>query len=202
MSGLSTSHLGRGFAEPVLDAQRSFRVLLAAMSEPGTLHMMSSDIEPPVGLVPAAAIALLTLADQDTPVWLAPAITAASGYVRFHCGAPMAEAPGTARFAVIDGALTEPSLSAFDPGLDRYPDQAATVIVQCARLTGGAKVCLRGPGIRDTRTIAPDGLRAGFWQEVAANNARHPLGVDLILIAGTNLMALPRSTEVQPREGG
>ncbi len=197
MAAIRAAALGSGFAEPGLDAQRSFRALLAAMSEPGTLHHLVTAIEPPAGLSPAAANVLLTLADHDTPIWLAPAINGAgAGYVRFHCGAPIAGSPGEARLAIIDGAIADVPLSAFAIGEDRYPDRSATIIVQCTQLVSGRPVSLSGPGIRGSRLVAPDGLRPGFWTEVAANHAHYPLGVDFVLVAGSTIMAIPRSTAV------
>jgi alpha-D-ribose 1-methylphosphonate 5-triphosphate synthase subunit PhnH len=68
--------------------------------------------------------------------------------------------------------------------------------VLCESLTGGAPVRLSGPGIRETAVIAPQGLRACFWDEVRENAARFPLGVDLILAAGERIAALPRTTHV------
>jgi alpha-D-ribose 1-methylphosphonate 5-triphosphate synthase subunit PhnH len=73
---------------------------------------------------------------------------------------------------VIDGAATEPKLAAFNPGTDQFPDRSTTVIVQCAgavRRPGRQPLRPRHPG---SRNIAPQGLRTGFWAEVAANAER------------------------------
>ena len=62
--------LETAFTLPVQDAQHSFRRLLKAMSEPGvivTLHQLKHGWQP---LNLATTNALLTLADNDTPVWL------------------------------------------------------------------------------------------------------------------------------------
>lgn len=195
MDHSNASALGRGFADPVMDAQRCFRAILAAMAEPGTVHVLGASIEPPSCLTPAAATALLALADHDTPIWLQPQLADGAGYLRFHTGAPLARARAAARFAVVDGA-GNPELSTFDQGEDRYPDRSATVIIQCAGLTGGKAVELAGPGIRGRRTIAPRGISGGFWVDVADNGSRYPLGVDLMLAAGPEIMCLPRSIRV------
>jgi alpha-D-ribose 1-methylphosphonate 5-triphosphate synthase subunit PhnH len=190
--------LGKGFDDPVIDSQRCFRAVLTAMSEPGTIHRLGHSTEQPAGLTPAAAEVLLTLADHETSLWMSPAFaSAASRYVRFHCGAPAAEAPGRAGFALIDGSVAEPSLAEFDAGDDRYPDRSTTVIVQCASLSGGEAVSIEGPGIAGSRSIAPAGLHPGFWDEVALNSMRYPLGVDFILAAGAEIMCIPRSTRIE-----
>lgn len=198
---IATDHIGRSLANPVLEAQVIFRALLLAMSEPGSVHRLPVTAEPAPGLAPASAVTLLTLADQDTPVWLDPAIgAAAADYVRFHCGAPISERTGEAVLAVLDGGSPAAALSVFNPGVELYPDRSAIIIVQCARLAGGPNVTLRGPGIRGRRTVAPRGLHARFWDEMRANNARYPLGVDIVLAAGRDVMAVPRSTAIQVEE--
>lgn len=192
---------GRGFRDPVMDAQRCFRRILAAMAEPGTVHALDADIDAPPGLAPAAAILLLVLADHETPLWLEPGHAAAAPFLCFHTGARLAELPVRARFAVVDASASVP-LTAFDQGDERYPDRSATVIVHCPSLTGGAAVELAGPGIRGRRPVAPLGVDAHFWSEFGANGARYPLGVDLVLVAGHRIMCLPRSTRVVDAHGG
>jgi alpha-D-ribose 1-methylphosphonate 5-triphosphate synthase subunit PhnH len=192
--------LGRGFADPVLGAQRCFRNILAALSEPGTVHVLDEDIAAPAPLSSGAAQTLLTLSDYETPIWLGAGAEAAAGYLRFHSGAPVVADAGAARFAVLRGEAGEPPLDAFDPGDERYPDKSATVIVQCASLEGGEGLTLAGPGIKGERCVAPACVRDGFWDEVAANHDRYPLGVDLILVAGRSIMGLPRSTQVTRTE--
>jgi alpha-D-ribose 1-methylphosphonate 5-triphosphate synthase subunit PhnH len=84
----------------------------------------------------------------------------------------------------------------FTPGDDCFPDRSATVIVQCAALDGGKAVELAGAGIRGVRRVAPTGIGSSFWNEIGANNARYPLGVDVILASGPEILCLPRSTRV------
>lgn len=190
--------IGAGFADPVFQSQGAFRALLAALSEPGLAGDIGVSVEPPTGLEPATAVALLTLADYETPIWLPATLRdgPAGAWLRFHCGAALVDDPARAAFAVIDGAITEPLLSAFNAGDDQFPDRSTTVLVQCAGFEGGEALALEGPGIPGRRSIAPIGLRAGFWREVADNAALYPLGVDLLLVHGAQALGLPRSTEV------
>lgn len=191
--------IGPGFADPVFQSQGAFRAILAALAEPGTRQAVTEGVTPPEGLHAAAATALLTLADYETPIWLPPALRdgAAGAWLRFHCGAAVVAEPAKASFAVIDGLAAAPALADFDPGNDQFPDRSATVIVQCAALEGGEPVTLSGPGIPGTRTIAPAGLRDGFWTEVAANSEAYPLGIDLLLCHADAFLGLPRSTRIE-----
>ncbi len=191
--------ISAGFTDPVFQSQAAFRAVLAALSEPGTVQAVPGAILPPGGFCAATATTLLTLADYETPIFLPQQLRdgPAGAWLRFHCGAAILDAPAGAAFAVIDGASANPPLSAFDPGHDQFPDRSATVLVQCAALTGGESVTLSGPGIAGSRSIAPRGLRPGFWAEVAANAELYPLGVDLILSCGDALIGLPRTTQIE-----
>lgn len=191
--------LKAGFADPVFEAQGAFRAILSALSEPGTIHDLSDDLDPPEGLARAAAIVLLTLADYETPVCLPPALAAgdAGRWLTFHTGAPLVEAPGAAAFAVIDARdARHVPLSAFNPGQDQFPDRSTTVLIQCASLVEGPAVTLAGPGIAASRIFAP-ALPAGFWNEAIANGALYPLGVDMMFVSGGAIAGLPRSTRIE-----
>lgn len=191
--------IGAGFADPVFQSQAAFRGLLAALSEPGLVREVAAGFAAPAGLEPATAIALLTLADYETPIWLPADLRdgPAGAWLRFHCGAALVDNPAQAAFAVLNADAEAPALAAFHPGSDQFPDRSTTVIVQCAGLDGGAAVALAGPGIAGHREIAPRGLRPGFWAEVAANAALYPLGIDLILSHGEAVIGLPRSTQIR-----
>ncbi len=196
MSTIRTHSLGRAFADPVHQSQASFRAILAAMSEPGTVHQLVAQVEPPLDLDRATAICLLTLADHDTNLWLSPHIGPdVTAFLRFHCGAPVTAIAKEADFAVLT-TQDEIDLAAFNAGDDRYPDRAATIILQCNSLRGGTPASLSGPGIQGARIIAPAGLSDDFWQQAAANHACYPLGVDLVLVGGIEVMAIPRSTSI------
>lgn len=188
---------GIGFSDPVFESQAAFRHLLAALSEPGTIHDLGSFANSPAGLEPAAAILLLTLADYETPVWMPETLATgeAGAWLRFHCGAPAAM-PGKAAFALANSGPDFPGLAAFNPGNELYPDQSTTLVLQIASLTGGEPLDLEGPGIPGQRRIAPRGLPEGFATEWARNSRLYPLGVDLVLAAGSRVLGLPRTTRI------
>ena len=175
---------------------------MAALAEPGTIQDLGDAIAPPLGFEPATATALLALADYETPIWIPASLREeeAGAWLRFHCAAPLPSEPAEAGFAVILTGAEAPALSRFAVGDDLFPDRSATVILQCEALEGGEVVTLSGPGIAGTRSIAPRGLRPGFWAEVEANAALYPLGIDMLLACGSRIIGLPRSTQVQTGE--
>ncbi|MCZ8183599.1 MAG: phosphonate C-P lyase system protein PhnH [Beijerinckiaceae bacterium] len=188
---------GIGFSDPVFQSQAAFRSILAALSEPGTIHDLGPFAPCPAGLQPATAILLLTLADYETPVWMPEALESGEAgiWLRFHCGAPSAT-PDKAAFAINTAGHSFPGLNAFNPGNELYPDRSTTLILQIDNLTGGETLDLEGPGIPGTRRIAPRGLPAGFAVEWARNTRLYPLGVDIVLVAGSRILGLPRTTRM------
>jgi alpha-D-ribose 1-methylphosphonate 5-triphosphate synthase subunit PhnH len=183
-----------GFADPVHEAQGTFRSVLDAMARPGSLHRIGERLTPPAPLDPATAAVLLTLADNETPLWLDASAGAARDWLAFHCGATIVTGIEQATFAV---ALRLPDLTALPAGSDEAPEASATLILQVAELGCGRAYRLNGPGLREPAVLAVRGLPAEFvvvWQR---NHALYPRGVDIILCAGTTLTALPRSVSVE-----
>ncbi|NDJ59268.1 phosphonate C-P lyase system protein PhnH [Enterobacteriaceae bacterium 4M9] len=186
------------FPQPVQDAQACFRRLLKAMSEPGVvvaLHPLNHGWQP---LGVAASGTLLTLADGDTSVWLAPAVDndLVRQNLRFHTGAPLCAQPQDAQFAVADHTIEPAQLNALAQGCATSPEQSATLIVQIASLSGGRMLRLTGPGIAEARMIAPQ-LPACVLDYLTDRPQPFPLGIDLILTCGERLLAVPRTTHVE-----
>ena len=187
------TRLTPGFADPILDGQASFRTILEAMSRPGSIQRVTARLAPPAPLCAAAAAALLTLADADTPLWLDGGDTIAE-WLRFHCGAPITHDIGSARFAL--ACATTPSLEALDVGTDEDPQLGATLILQVEELIAGAGWRLRGPGIQHEHRLGVRGAPTGFAATWARNQALFPRGVDVLLCAGDSIAALPRSVMI------
>jgi alpha-D-ribose 1-methylphosphonate 5-triphosphate synthase subunit PhnH len=183
-----------GFADPVEQAQATFRAVLDAMARPGTLQRAGQGLTPPAPLDPATAAVLLTLVDHDTALWLDAATAPGRDWIAFHCGAGFAAAAGDAAFAL---ALELPDLASLSPGTHEQPETAATLILQVGSLTEGTRYRLRGPGLQAASHLSVRGLPADFVALWQSNRAGFPLGVDLVLCAGTSLAALPRSVTVE-----
>ncbi|RKQ40248.1 phosphonate C-P lyase system protein PhnH [Enterobacter sp. R1(2018)] len=186
------------FTLPVQDAQQSFRRLLKAMSEPGVivaLHALNQGWAP---LNVASTSVLLTLADNDTPVWISTALAneATTQNVRFHTNAPLCLAPEQAQFAVAGETISADELNALAQGTDVAPDTSATLILQVSSLSGGRMLRLTGAGIREERMIAPQ-LPECVLHELTERPHPFPLGIDLILTCGERLLAIPRTTHVE-----
>lgn len=184
---MDAAALQGAFARPAQDSQRTFRAVMAAMAEPGTVHELAPLAAAP-GFGPAMAAVALTLVDGDTPVWLAPPFQVARDWLIFQTGARTAPR-ADARFA-FDRTV---DLAGLDLGSDVYPDRSATLVVE-RPLSGGPALTLTGPGIERQRAFPAD-LGEGFVPRWQGNGAHYPRGVDLIITDGTRLAALPRTTQ-------
>ena len=185
------------FQHPVADAQYSFRRILKALSEPGVSVQLPA--MPGFGaLGSASACVLLTLIDQDTPLWLSASLNdeILRKNLRFHTGAVLTDSPSAVSFALADPALDSATLLAFPCGDEMSPELATSVIVQLEALTGGTPLRLRGPGIESSRTISPQ-LPDAVRDYLLNRPHRFPLGLDFMFTCGEELIAVPRTTRVE-----
>lgn len=189
----------QGFDNPVLDAQRIFRTVLTALSEPGRVLPIDPACTPPDMIDPAAAAIALTLCDADTPIWLAPSMAGAANFFRFHLGAPIVAA--SEALFLLARADERPKLRDLCTGTPDYPDRSATLILSVDHLDEGTGWQLSGPGIAGSRRFHAQPLasdfQADFSDEWQANHARFPQGVDILFTACTRIAGLPRSTRLE-----
>ncbi len=184
-----------GFADPVNDAQATFRAALDAMAHPGRVNEILADTGVPQGLSPAMTAMLLTLVDVDTPLWLPESAGAdVLAFLRFHCACPIVPSPALARFAAVPAGCKAPALSACHQGDPAYPDLSTTLLIEVESLSAGDAAILSGPGIQSQQVLNVQGLPEDFWREWRINHQRFPLGVDVFLTQGRRICALPRST--------
>lgn len=189
-----------GFKETVHDAQASFREVLDALSRPGTIRTLPAPLSTPASLSPALTAIILTLADYDTPIWLdEPTLTSgAAAYFAFHCGCRVTSSPDEAVFVISGTANRRPRLADLSQGTPEYPDRSATLLIDVGSFEQGAdRVRLSGPGVRESLTVSIKAPDDRFWCDMEENHGRYPLGVDVILCADHQVIALPRSTKVE-----
>jgi alpha-D-ribose 1-methylphosphonate 5-triphosphate synthase subunit PhnH len=197
------SGLGTGFANPVQSSQAVFRNVMNALARPGSVQTMTDIVQAPSVLMPATAAVALALFDHDTPIWLDDRFAAdanMASWLRFQTGAPVTTEATRAAFALVSSAKTLPDFESFGLGTPEYPDRSTTLVVQVGSLTEGDALALSGPGIRGVSTLRASTLPSDFIACMQANRALFPLGVDLLLVCGNDLVALPRSTHVAAKE--
>ena len=189
-----------GFADPVFNAQTVFRAIMDAMARPGSMQPLPAFARPPVPLSATAGAVALALCDNDTQLWLDPALqpsTAIKSWLGFHTGAPLANTPADAHFALIATPAEMMALDGFSQGTQDYPDRSTTLILQVSDLASGAPLLLEGPGIETSATIAPAQIPRHFVEQWKQNIKRFPRGVDIILATSDGVACLPRTTRIK-----
>lgn len=98
------------------------------------------------------------------------------------------------QFYVQDGQDLRVALHQAPVGTMLYPDQSATLFVGC-HFINEMPLTLAGPGIHGERQFPGCDLPASFWR-TRAELIQYPLGWDLYLVYGSQLVGIPRTTQV------
>lgn len=193
-----------GFADKVLAAQTTFRAVMDAMARPGSVQLIRAVSGVPAPMMRGSAAIALTLFDQDTPVWLDEKLAASDDvakWIKFHTSAPVIADAAASSFAVIADPIRLPAFSQFALGSGEYPDRSTTIILQVASLSVGPAYELSGPGIDGTTILRAAIGVPDLIERIAENAKLFPRGIDLVLVSGESIVALPRTTRLVAREG-
>jgi alpha-D-ribose 1-methylphosphonate 5-triphosphate synthase subunit PhnH len=196
----TTSTLSAGFDDAVHQSQQAFSAALQALSRPGQPLALGAPIDG-VNLQPAMAYLLLTLTDDDTPVWWQHPDPQTEQWLRFHTSAPVTLASGDASFAVLTDLATLPALDCFSAGSAVSPELSTTLLIEVASFDTGPWLQWSGPGLREPIEVQVAGLPDSFWSQWRDNSAGFPQGVDVIFCCAGQVMGLPRTTRVQTIQG-
>jgi len=190
-------YLSGGFENAPAQCASVFRAILMATARPGTLHKITYRLAPPALLSPITAAVVLTLADQDTPLWLSSELSDedVKTYVKFHTGAPLVKETASSTYAVCT-STQRPDLSCLPIGTAEYPDRSATLILQINEDLAPTQVILEGPGIEHKQSVSLPGLDTEFWQFVQKNHQLFPCGLDFLFCLSSGVVACPRTSKV------
>ena len=196
----TTTRLAAGLPDAVHETQHAFRAALDALARPGQIRRIGAPL-PGVALGGAMARLLLTLCDDETPVWWQSGDPALQSWLRFHTGATLADSPMLAGFAIMTEIGRAPALADFAVGTAAAPEFSSTLLIELPALEGGPALDWSGPGIEVMQGVRLQGLPADFWTQWQANQASFPQGVDIIFTCDEHAIGLPRTTQVG-RTGG
>ncbi len=190
------SALTPGFADPTRDAQHAFRAVLDAMAHPGRSYLLPWPLSSPIGLGDGLAAVALTVLDEDVSVWLSTEDEATSAYLGFHTGVQQITDAGRAAF-VVATPQTLPPLAELAQGTHESPHESATVVLDVRGCSGSSRFRGQGPGIDGSIAFDAPWAAADFLSEWQHNTERFPRGVDLLLVDGNSVSALPRTTRLE-----
>jgi alpha-D-ribose 1-methylphosphonate 5-triphosphate synthase subunit PhnH len=198
------AELPAGFADKVLSAQSTFRSVMDAMARPGTVQQVSASVGTPGPMMRGTAAIALTLFDHDTPIWLdarMSEISEVAKWLKFHSGAPVLDDPSVCHFALIGNGSALPDLSCFSFGSNEYPDRSTTLILQVDSLKHGSAFELSGPGIDGTALLRAMIEPVDLFERLAINETLFPRGIDVVLVSGEAIVAIPRTTRLVAKGG-
>jgi alpha-D-ribose 1-methylphosphonate 5-triphosphate synthase subunit PhnH len=200
----TVAELPTGFADKVLSAQSTFRSVMDAMARPGSVQRIVAVTGAPAAMMHGTAAIALTLFDHDTPIWLDPLMSETSDvkkWLKFHTGAPVIEDSSICHFALIGDPGALPALDRFAFGSNEYPDRSTTLILQVESLAQGEKLELRGPGIDGTAVVRAAIQPTDLFERLEINQTLFPRGIDVVLVAGDTVVAIPRTTRLVGKGG-
>lgn len=193
-----------GFANPVHDSQRTFRALLDAMARPTLPQRIdavrASSLRAPAPLGAGAAAVVLALCDEYAPIWLDPALRASEevvAWLRFHTGARIVDDAAEALFVVASSPRAVPPLDELMLGTDEDPHLSATVVVDATGVGTVGALRATGPGVDGEALWDGAGLSEALLAQHEQQGGLFPRGVDLILVAGDVVRAIPRTTVLE-----
>jgi alpha-D-ribose 1-methylphosphonate 5-triphosphate synthase subunit PhnH len=198
------AELPTGFADKVLSAQSTFRSVMDAMARPGTVQQVVASVGAPGPMMRGTAAIALTLFDHDTPIWLDARMSETSEvakWLKFHSGAPVLDDPSICSFALIGNGNALPDLSRFSFGNNEYPDRSTTLILQVDSLKHGSSFELRGPGVDGAATLRAMIEPVDLFERLAINETLFPRGIDVVLVSGEAIVAIPRTTRLVAKGG-
>jgi alpha-D-ribose 1-methylphosphonate 5-triphosphate synthase subunit PhnH len=168
--------------------QTAFRQIMNCFAYPGRIAALETEAEHALPLL------LATLVDRE--VSLADPLKLLSDDEHRRLAARHAS-PEKAEFVVLPGQCPpdfQPSLGSLE-----NPEQAATLVLVADSLADGAALHLSGPGIPDVATTTVAGIDPDWWRKREQWNGGFPLGVDMIVVAGRQVLGLPRTTRINAK---
>lgn len=179
--------------DPVHDTRDCFRALVDAMSRPGTVAASPTE--------PATYAVLATLVDHEVTLFSPDdrIKTALANEGRLTEAdreqADIVHAPDPAACPV--GELSRGTL--------KEPSDGATVVYRVDELhadsempaADGTELALSGPGVEGRRRFGVEGFTLADARTLSESQASYPRGVDAILTTESEIVALPRSVELE-----
>ncbi|MFD1911250.1 phosphonate C-P lyase system protein PhnH [Halodurantibacterium flavum] len=164
----------------------TYEALLWAFARPGLVRDLP--VVPDAPAEPAMALILAALIDRECRVMTDDPVLAAQAR---QAGAAIVPAP-EADHAFVAGDAALRVLPDLPTGSALYPDAGATLVI-AAPIGRGRELRLQGPGVEPGGVTLRLGLAPGFVA-ARARAIRYPAGIDILVVEGRRVVALPRST--------
>lgn len=194
--------------ETVHTAQQIFRIVLDALSRPGKVQKLTTDAHYAGELYPETMEIARTLLDGEVSFYVANQEKATEDELKIWTLATSKSSQEADFIFLPKNTTIEQKVEVMKQakkGTLLYPNESATVVIECEELTDETVYKLEGPGIKDSHGCSISGAQE--WINAREEkNQEYPLGVDLFCIDKSgHLIGLPRTTRVTsseiPRKG-
>jgi len=169
--------------------QQVFRMLLEAISRPGTIQKLPEAFHQSR----ASMAVLATLLDAEVKLADPYALLPQRAWPMLQA---VASSPEHCDYLICEGSIAPD----FTPRLGTLscPDESATIILDVESLNGKAvQLRLTGPGIDGEVSVGIDGLHGDWLAARQSWVATFPLGVDMVITDGDQILGLPRTTRME-----
>jgi alpha-D-ribose 1-methylphosphonate 5-triphosphate synthase subunit PhnH len=167
-------------------SRETFLSLMWALSYPGRIHRLPDGVK-------AFALIAETLLDLETS-YFSPDESLQSMLISTGAHArPATDAAYHFYEQITESTL--PDIRQASVGTMLYPDTAATLILGCT-IDSGVEFVLSGPGVNGQQAMCIGGLPDAFW-ELRDTACKYPLGWDIFLVDGQQIIGLLRSTRME-----
>lgn len=180
------------------ESQTVFRLLLDALSQPGTVFHLPAEL---VTRIPVVEIPLLALLGYDTPFALVGADTSREQLIARATSGRITDSTTAGYLGVCD-SRTELLPMGFCLGTPMRPDTAAQVSVQVsgiftAATESTATLHISGPGVESVNHVICDGAATGELEFLLRRDWTAPRGLDMWIIGvDGSFIGIPRTSRI------
>lgn len=175
----------------------TFRVVLQAMSHPGTPCQLPGQESVSGEHAPLIQLLSCLINNEVSFAIVGDECGSLATDLTRHTGTPRSDI-GESDFVIAARGTTAGLLSRVKRGTLEYPDGGATLVYLVDDIAGeGGAAELSGPGVNGTVRPLFIGLSAAELRRLRDINAEYPLGVDAMFLDTTGKIAcIPRSTRI------
>lgn len=177
----------------------AFRNVLQAFARPGTVYPLHESISDRQGALDLLAACIL---DPECSIGAnGPELEPVVSRIVRRTGC-LQVVPSLADFVLV-GSGTRGDLANLCDGEPDYPDKGSTLVYFVQELySSGGDSHWNGPGILGSISPRIEGLDDGELDALREANSGYPLGFDALFIdTEGHIMAMPRSTRIERRDG-
>jgi alpha-D-ribose 1-methylphosphonate 5-triphosphate synthase subunit PhnH len=185
----------------IFDSQEIFRKVLDSMARPGKINQLVHEgISVPDGLNKASALLGFSLLNSDVNFYMHHEGQTPAEYIRLNTASEQTGL-SAADFVFINGRHDSLLVREIKSGEPETPQDGATLIIDVEKIFDRPtdqthELILKGPGVKETKTIYIRGIDPGLFSEIKEKNSEYPLGIDTILTDNEgNVICLPRTNQ-------